>query len=61
MIPVLGVPPLHSIDRAISLCISFAMMVVGMRMGKKWGEILLCHSPGDEKMLMKQVYLTFPG
>jgi len=61
MIPILGVPPLHSIDRAISLCISFAMMVIGLQMGKKSGEMLLFHPPRDEKGLVKQVFPCLMG
>ena len=55
MIPVLGLPPLHSIDRGISLCIAFAMVMIGLQMGQEQARILLCHSPFDERPLLKQV------
>jgi hypothetical protein len=54
-IPLLGIPPLHSIDRSISLIIAFSMIALGLRTGKTWASILLCLTLKDEKPLIKQV------
>lgn len=55
MIPLLGIPPLHSIDRSISLLIAFIMIAIGLRTGKVWGLILLSIPSKDERYLIKQV------
>jgi hypothetical protein len=55
MVPLLGIPPLHSIDRGISLVIAFSMIAVGLNTGKSWGSLLLCIPFQDEKPLIKQV------
>jgi hypothetical protein len=59
MIPLLGIPPLHSIDRGISLVIAFGMIALGMRTGKTWGSLLLCIPFKDEKPLLRQVSSSF--
>jgi divalent metal cation (Fe/Co/Zn/Cd) transporter len=56
MVPLLGIPPLHSIDRSISLSIAFSMIALGLHTGKTWGSILLCITLKDETALIKQVY-----
>lgn len=55
LVPLLGIPPLHSIDRGISLVIAFSMIAVGLNTGKSWGSLLLCIPFKDEKPLIKQV------
>lgn len=55
MIPLLGVPPLHSVDRGIAIAIAFSMVGLGLAMGKSWGSILLCMSSKDEIPLIRQV------
>jgi hypothetical protein len=55
LVPLLGIPPLHSIDRGISLIIAFSMIAVGLNTGKSWGSLLLCIPFKDEKPLIKQV------
>ena len=59
MVPLLGIPPLHSIDRSISLTIAFSMIALGLYTGKTWGSILLCITLKDEKPLIRQVSRSF--
>ena len=56
MIPLLGIPPIHSIDRSISLIIAFSMVALGLRTGKVWASVLLGIPSKDEKTLIKQVF-----
>jgi hypothetical protein len=58
MIPLLGIPPIHAIDRSISLIIAFTMISLGLRTGQIWGSILLCIPSKDDKPLIKQVSST---
>jgi len=55
LIPLLGIPPIHAIDRSISLIIAFTMITLGLRTGQIWGSILLCIPSNDDKPLIKQV------
>ena len=55
MIPLLGIPPIHAIDRGISLIIAFTMIALGLRTGQIWGSVLLCIPSKDIKPLIKQV------
>jgi predicted neutral ceramidase superfamily lipid hydrolase len=59
MIPLLGIPPLHSIDRGISLIIAFGMIALGLSTGKTWGSLLLCIPLKDEKPLLRHVCSSF--
>ena len=58
MIPLLGIPPIHAIDRSISLILAFTMIALGFRTGQIWGSILLCIPHKDDKPLIKQVSLA---
>jgi hypothetical protein len=55
MVPLLGLEYLHSIDRGISLVVSFSMIALGVHTGRTWAAILLCIPSLDEKPLLKQV------
>ena len=55
MVPLLGLEYLHSIDRGISLVVSFSMIALGVHTGRTWATILLCIPSLDEKPLLKQV------
>jgi hypothetical protein len=59
MIPLLGIPPLHSIDRGISLIVAFGMITLGLSTGKSWGSLLLCIPLKDEKPLLRHVCSSF--
>jgi hypothetical protein len=61
MVPLLGIPPLHSIDRGISLVIAFGMIALGLSTGKTWGSLLLCIPFKDEKPLLRHVSSPFPA
>jgi divalent metal cation (Fe/Co/Zn/Cd) transporter len=55
LIPLLGLPSRHIIDRGVSLLIAFIMVAIGLSAGRVWGSILLCVPSKDEKTLIRNV------